>query len=507
MGAPAYFDEGQQYNFNPDTDAFLAGIAQMESGGSDDPYNVTNQIGARGKYQFMPETYAGLAQQYGVSGDDWSPENQEYIAHAWASDLLNKYGPRGAAQAWLGGEGSVGNEDAADANGTTTGSYADNVLNTMNQYLNGGGTNVASVAGTPYQTNLIEAYRRAGGRLNNPNEPFPSDFVQRMMSQPTVNASQRVLNDFLVNQSPEITARAMGAYDRNKDFFNMVNKMSAAAAKEGADIENKNRQKTMAAQFADQIAQSNNTANIALLARLGAALTGVQFDPNNKQLADAGQLAIKQIELNNQAIKAREAQRNADRQYALDKMKTDAYLANLANRGSYSRGGSTAGGAKGTAGGIGNGGQFSYVVQDQDSINNAADKLFNDPTMRKYLDVLQSGGSTPDARNMATQSAVKMATDYAMAAAQRGERGTFMEIVNNRIPSLLSQNEEMSHPAGTNPADQEHSQQTVMDEMDAYMNQPIGTSASGQPYTLRDVYNTLENTTNQVAPGTQVNHF
>lgn len=500
MGTPAYFDEGQQYNLNPMTEAFLAGIANAESGGEADPYNATSPDGgARGKYMFTPATYAGVAKQFGGNGEDWSPENQEYLGHKYASYLLDKYGPQGAAQAWLGGEGSVGNNNASDGY-ITTGDYANKVLGTMNDFLNGGSTSVNGQGG-PYQTNIIEAYRRAGGRINDPNEPFPSDFVQRMMAQPTVNESQRVMNDFLQNQSPEITARAMGAYNRNKDFFNMVNKMSAAAAKEGAGIENKNMQKTMAAQFADQIAQSNNSANIALLAKLGAALTGVQFDPSSKYLADAGQLALKQIELNNQAAKANQDQANWERTFQANQEYRNALLANKTN-GSYSKGGS---GTDSTTGSSGNGGEFGYVVQDQDSIDSAANKLFDDPTMKQYLNVLQSGGSTSDARSMATNGAVKMIMDYAMAAAQRGERGTFMELIDNRLPSILSQNEEMSHPTGTNPADQKAAQQTVMNQMSALMNQPIGVSANGQPYTLGGVYDTLKNAKKQVASGTQVN--
>lgn len=498
MGTPAYFNEGQQYS----DDDILAAIAQRESSGNSDPWNLVNKYGMRGPWQFSPATYEGVAEQNGLDGSDWSPENQTAVARAHIHDLRSKYGDIGAIQAWLGGEGNVGNGEFTDGNGVSIDQYTQDVLNNLQNFTGQDPSSVYGKNSGPYQTNLLEGYRRAGGRINNPNEPFPSDFVQRMMAQPTVNASQRVMNDFLQNQAPEITARAMGAYNRNKDFFNMVNNMSAAAAKEGADIENKNMQKTMAAQFADQIAQSNNSANIALLAKLGAALTGVQFDPNSKQLADAGALYLKQINVNNAATKANIEQANKDREFALESLKTKAYLDKMNNAGSYSKGGSS---TDSTTGSSGNGGEFGYVVQDQDSIDSAANKLFDDPTMKQYLNVLQSGGSTSDARSMATNGAVKMIMDYAMAAAQRGERGTFMELIDNRLPSILSQNEEMSHPTGTNPADQKAAQQTVMNQMSALMNQPIGVSANGQPYTLGGVYDTLKNAKKQVASGIQVN--
>ena len=99
-------------------DAFLAAIAGTESGGDYEAYN--EKTGARGKYQFIPSTYAA----YADDPDDWSPEQQELAAHRMAAEYIEKYGYRNAAIAWQGGEGAIGHEDWSDGN-MTTGEYAD----------------------------------------------------------------------------------------------------------------------------------------------------------------------------------------------------------------------------------------------------------------------------------------------------------------------------------------------------------------------------------------------
>lgn len=99
-------------------DAFLEAISGTESGGNYDAVNP--DTGARGKYQFLPSTYA----EYADDPDDWSPEAQEVAAHRMAAEYIEKYGYRNAAIAWQGGEGAIGHEDWSDGN-MTTGQYAD----------------------------------------------------------------------------------------------------------------------------------------------------------------------------------------------------------------------------------------------------------------------------------------------------------------------------------------------------------------------------------------------
>ena len=424
MATPAYFDEGQQYS----DDDILAAIAQRESGGRADAWDLTNQYGMRGPWQFSPDTYASVAEQHGLDGSDWSPENQIAVARAHVHDLRSKYGVEGTIQAWLGGEGNVGNEDFTDGNGTSIREYTSDVMNNLMNML---GTKPDSISnnGSPYQTNLIGAYLKAGGKFDDPNEPLPMDFINRMMNQPTINPERRILNDYLDRQAPEITAAAMGAHNRNQNFFNLINKMSADAVRTGAGIDNKNMQKTMAAQFADQIARSNSTANIAILAKLGAALTGVQFDPNSKKLADLGAMVGKQMVLNNNAYKAMQDQANKDREFELAKAKL-AIIQN--NGGSYSKGkGGTA-----SAGSIGS--PLGYVVEDEDSIKNNVDKLINSPEFKQAQNIIWNPSSTTEARNLATQTALKKIADYGMMMEQIGKRGTASGLVGHVGATILS---------------------------------------------------------------------
>lgn len=490
MAATDFFNEGQQYNV---VDSVLQAIAQRESGGEEDPYNVIADSGARGKYQFMPSTFEGAAEQHGLDGTDWSPSNQEAVAHAYMADLIDKHGVKGAVQAWLGGEGNIGNGDFTDGNGTSIDQYTSDVMGML-----GATPNSISNNGSPYQTNLIGAYLKAGGKFDDPNEPLPMDFINRMVNQPTINAERRILNDYLDRQAPEITAAAMGAHNRNQNFFNLINKMSADATRTGAGIDNKNMQKTMAAQFADQIAQSNSTANIAILAKLGAALTGVQFDPNSKKLADIGAMVGKQMALNNNAYKAMQDQANKDREFELAKAKL-AIIQN--NGGSYSKG------KGGTASAGSSGSPIGYVVEDEDSIKNNVDKLVNSPEFKQAQNIIWNPSSTTEARNLATQTALKKIADYGMMMEQIGKRGTANELFDNVAASIISQSEEMSHPAGTNPADQEAQNSVNQGLLNTFMNTVVGTTADGKAVTLGDVQNSTNATENMVSQGQIVNRF
>ena len=494
MAATDFFNEGQQYNV---VDSVLQAIAQRESGGEEDPYNVIADSGARGKYQFMPSTFEGAAEQHGLDGTDWSPSNQEAVAHAYMADLIDKHGVKGAVQAWLGGEGSIGNGDFTDGNGTSIDQYTSDVMGNVMNML---GTNPNSISnnGSPYQTNLIGAFLKAGGKFDDPNEPLPMDFINRMVNQPTINPERRILNDYLDRQAPEITAAAMGAHNRNQNFFNLINKMSADATRTGAGIDNKNMQKTMAAQFADQIAQSNSTANIAILAKLGAALTGVQFDPNSKKLADIGAMVGKQMTLNNSAYKAMQDQANKDREFELQNRKLEM-LKNAG--GSYSKG------KGGTASSGSSGSPLGYVVEDEDSIKNNVDKLVNSPEFKQAQNIIWNPSSTTEARNLATQSALKKIADYGMMMEQTGRRGTANELIDNIAASIISQSQEMSHPAGTNPADQDAQNNVNQGLLDTFTNTIVGTTADGKPVTLGDVQNSMNATENMVSQGQIVNRF
>ena len=112
---------------NERTARFLDGIASVETSGysREDSYyaeGVLNDNGERayGRYQFLPSTYREFSEKAGLLNEDgsldWSPDTQDAVAAYWAEDLLSRYDANHAARAWLGGEGNVYNDGAADAN-------------------------------------------------------------------------------------------------------------------------------------------------------------------------------------------------------------------------------------------------------------------------------------------------------------------------------------------------------------------------------------------------------
>lgn len=116
-------------------DAFLWAIGQEESGGN---YKAHNPGGALGKYQIMPvhlhggNEWAGKVFGHAVSESQFlnSPSMQEQMARQILGGYYQKYGPAGAAAAWLSGSPDV-NANVSDSNGTTPRKYAANVLALM----------------------------------------------------------------------------------------------------------------------------------------------------------------------------------------------------------------------------------------------------------------------------------------------------------------------------------------------------------------------------------------
>lgn len=494
------FAEGNQYNLS-DSDRFLAAIAQRESGGEgDNRWDVVNpESGARGAWQIIPSTYEQWAGEAGVDPNDWSPESQYKVAKTMADYYISKYGLRGAAQAWLGGEGSVGNENLSDGN-TTTGDYSNDVMNFM------GAPGLAMPSTKGYTTNLAQVYQNAGGRFNDPNEKLDSAFISDMLSQPTVNASQRVLNDYLGHQSNMLTATAMGAYDRNKSFFDEINKLSAASAKEGADIENKNRQKTMAAQFAEQIANSNNSNNISMYAALGQALTGINFPASKKDLADAGQFAIEQAKFDIAANKQRQADALAIAKYQLEKQKTDAYIGAQNAKAS----GGLLGSTSSNSGKVSPTG-YGYVLEDEDGIKNNLDGLIGNPQWIRYNQILGNPGESTESKKTALEDALKVSMPYLKSLQQQGLRDSAEGLINGPIYSLAENYVKATQPSGTDPKDIEAQNQAIQDIIYQALNTPDGgyadTSGNYVASTPASRQALLKSTNQQVAKGQQVNRF
>lgn len=118
-------------------EAFINAIAGQESGGN---YNAENSdTGAYGKYQIMPSNWPAWAEEAGIGADaPRTPENQEIVARFKLGQYYDKYGARGAAIAWYGGEGALNySEEALNRKQGDNGEYpsineyADEVLGRM----------------------------------------------------------------------------------------------------------------------------------------------------------------------------------------------------------------------------------------------------------------------------------------------------------------------------------------------------------------------------------------
>lgn len=134
-----YNDELDNYvnNYESGKEAFINAIGGQESGG--DYGAVNGDTGAYGKYQIMPSNWPAWAEEAGIGADaPRTPENQEIVARFKLGQYYDKYGARGAAIAWYGGEGALNySEEALNRKQGDNGEYpsineyADEVLGRM----------------------------------------------------------------------------------------------------------------------------------------------------------------------------------------------------------------------------------------------------------------------------------------------------------------------------------------------------------------------------------------
>lgn len=124
-------------------------IASIESAGSGD-YGAVGpthpKLGrALGRYQIMeanigPWSKAALGRE--VTPDEFmsNPQLQDAVFDHQFGQYVQRYGPEGAAQAWIGGPGGVGKLGRKDSLGTSVGEYGQKFMNAV-----GGGRQVASL--------------------------------------------------------------------------------------------------------------------------------------------------------------------------------------------------------------------------------------------------------------------------------------------------------------------------------------------------------------------------
>lgn len=198
-------------------DAFLAAISGTESGGDYEAYNEST--GARGKYQFIPSTYA----EYADDPDDWSPEQQELAAHRMAAEYIEKYGYRNAAIAWQGGEGAIGHEDWSDGN-MTTGEYADATMARLQAIMAGDVIdNFVTPSGAYGMTHPF-------ARPNIPEaqkvytfwDEFYNKFVNQFVDQGSVSAVRTAWANFVNRDS--MAEWAMSDYKPSQEDIELVQK-------------------------------------------------------------------------------------------------------------------------------------------------------------------------------------------------------------------------------------------------------------------------------------------
>jgi hypothetical protein len=124
------------------SEALLAGIAKVESGGRKDPYSVMGPLTKKGnraigKYQVMdfnvPQwTKEALGQSLTPEQYRNSPSAQEAVAKYKLGQYEKKYGIAGAASMWHSGRPTPGNTQ--DILGTTTKGYVSKVVGNANAY-------------------------------------------------------------------------------------------------------------------------------------------------------------------------------------------------------------------------------------------------------------------------------------------------------------------------------------------------------------------------------------
>jgi hypothetical protein len=125
---------------NVSLDAFMAGIAKVESGGRYDARN--SSTGAYGKYQILPGNWSAWAAKAGLpAGAKPTPENQEKVARNRFQHLWNKYDgdtAKMAAEWFAGAAGSAGGNSSKW--GPNTRRYVQKVMAAAGSSFNPGRT-------------------------------------------------------------------------------------------------------------------------------------------------------------------------------------------------------------------------------------------------------------------------------------------------------------------------------------------------------------------------------
>ena len=168
-------DNGTEQTTVPQTDEFeslVNAIGGQESGGN---YGAVNgRTKASGKYQIMPDNWPSWAEEAGLSADaPMTPENQEIVARHKLREYYDKYGARGAAIAWYGGEGALNYSDEAlnrkqgNGNEPSINEYANDVMSRMGKSGNTATTAPRYKEAKSFLEQYLESEAQAGDEYNN----------------------------------------------------------------------------------------------------------------------------------------------------------------------------------------------------------------------------------------------------------------------------------------------------------------------------------------------------
>lgn len=291
-------------------------IKQQESGGD---YNVVNSdSGARGAYQFMPETWADATNRAGLDPNDWSPQNQDAAARFLMGEYMNQFNdPELAARAWYGGPGNVqGSIDSDEGNYPTIRQYGQQVVQKMQQLAGGA---------TPFTFNAKDADGNSFLKMNaylrtsNPNEAFDQQSIMSIFGNQQTSPQYTVSDAYLAG--PHYDAELLKFSKKRASLLEpFVNKlMQNRAIDEQNFLASQAQQKKLqqAIGLSQLIGQSDNVDNRNAYAAIGH-LFGVDVPTGTDQFMSNKELLGTQIDMN-----------NAERTYNLSKQKMAQEQANF----------------------------------------------------------------------------------------------------------------------------------------------------------------------------------
>lgn len=150
-------------------EAFAKSIASQESGGD---YGAENErTGAFGKYQILPENWSSWSREaLGYVGDMTDSDTYEQVALFKLRQYYDKYGARGAAIAWYGGEGALDysdydmNKKQGNGNEPSINEYANDVVARAGGYRN---MSTAGLSATPNYLSNAYSWQQPFATANN----------------------------------------------------------------------------------------------------------------------------------------------------------------------------------------------------------------------------------------------------------------------------------------------------------------------------------------------------